>query len=199
MGLAMCYIANFKLGFHFRSSPDFKKKLRERRRLAAKRAAASRGPKLPDFSDQEAVQRFFLQEVISIQDRFAISIKVVFGREKNYIITRMFTKHSDVRLFIKVNLYHPSGATGRGAAGAGRRGERRGAPEPGGGGVRPAPLPPRRPPADTPAPDLPAPSPGEREDMHWKSVTQYRVTHLVGENLQLTWVLGVPSSCLGSK
>ena len=49
--------------YHFRSNPDFKKKLRERRRLAAKRAAASRGPKLPDFSDQEAVQRFFLQEV----------------------------------------------------------------------------------------------------------------------------------------
>merc|ERR1712038_119450 len=46
-----------------RSNPDFNKKLRERRRLAAKRAAASRGPKLPDFSDQEAVQRFFLQEV----------------------------------------------------------------------------------------------------------------------------------------
>ena len=27
----------------------------------------------------------------------------------------------------------------------------------------------------------------------------YRVTHVVGENLQLTWVLGVPSSCLGSR
>ena len=26
-----------------------------------------------------------------------------------------------------------------------------------------------------------------------------RVTHLVGENLQLTWVLEVPSSCLGGK
>ena len=27
----------------------------------------------------------------------------------------------------------------------------------------------------------------------------YRVTHVVGENLLLTWVLKVPSSCLGSK
>ena len=27
----------------------------------------------------------------------------------------------------------------------------------------------------------------------------YRVTHLVSENLPLSWVLGVPSSCLGSK
>lgn len=46
-----------------RSAPDFKKKLREKRRHAAKRAAANRGPALPDFSDHEAVQRFFLQEV----------------------------------------------------------------------------------------------------------------------------------------
>ncbi len=46
-----------------RSSPDFKAKLRERRRLAAKKAQAHKGPALPDFTDQEAVQRFFLQEV----------------------------------------------------------------------------------------------------------------------------------------
>lgn len=46
-----------------RTAPDFKKKLRERRRLAAKKASHSQGPSLPDFSDQEAVQRFFLQEV----------------------------------------------------------------------------------------------------------------------------------------
>ena len=46
-----------------RSAPDFKRKLRERRRIAAKKAAQNRGPPLPDFSDQEAVQRFFLQEV----------------------------------------------------------------------------------------------------------------------------------------
>ncbi len=46
-----------------RAAPDFKRKLRERRRAAAKKAAQNRGPKLPDFADQEAVQRFFLQEV----------------------------------------------------------------------------------------------------------------------------------------
>ena len=46
-----------------RSAPDFKKKLREKRRHAAKRAANNKGPALPDFSDQEAVQKFFLQEV----------------------------------------------------------------------------------------------------------------------------------------
>ena len=46
-----------------RAAPDFKKKLREKRRLAAKRANQLKGPALPDFSDQEAVQRFFLQEV----------------------------------------------------------------------------------------------------------------------------------------
>lgn len=44
--------------------PDFKKKLRERRR-AQKMAASGRksGPALPDMKDHEAVQRFFLQEV----------------------------------------------------------------------------------------------------------------------------------------
>ena len=47
-----------------RSAPDFKKKLREKRRHAAKRAANNKGPALPDFSDQEAVQKFFLQEVL---------------------------------------------------------------------------------------------------------------------------------------
>ena len=46
-----------------RSSPDFKAKLRERRRLAAKKAHANKGPAMPDFTDQEAVQRFFLHEV----------------------------------------------------------------------------------------------------------------------------------------
>lgn len=50
-----------------RAAPDFKAKLKERR---AKAGAASRGSKggsggsaMPDFTDQEAVQRFFLQEV----------------------------------------------------------------------------------------------------------------------------------------
>lgn len=46
-----------------RSAPDFKAKLREKRRLATKRAHANKGPALPDLRDQEAVQRFFLQEV----------------------------------------------------------------------------------------------------------------------------------------
>lgn len=46
-----------------RSHPDFKKKLREKRRAAAKRAQSSKGPALPDFNDQQAVQSFFLQEV----------------------------------------------------------------------------------------------------------------------------------------
>ena len=47
-----------------RSAPDFKSKLREKR-LAAKKGSpgSSAGPALPDFSDQEAVQRFFLHEV----------------------------------------------------------------------------------------------------------------------------------------
>jgi import receptor subunit TOM20 len=51
-----------------RAAPDFKKKLREKRRTAAKRAAQNRGPALPDFNDQEAVQRFFLQEVRVVVD-----------------------------------------------------------------------------------------------------------------------------------
>ena len=46
-----------------RAHPEFRKKLREKRRSAAKKASQGRGPALPDFSDQEAVQRFFLQEV----------------------------------------------------------------------------------------------------------------------------------------
>jgi len=46
-----------------RSHPDFRRKLREKRKAAAKSGAKSSGPQLPDFSDQEAVQRFFLQEV----------------------------------------------------------------------------------------------------------------------------------------
>lgn len=46
-----------------RTSPDFKAKLREKRRLATKKANANKGPALPDLKDQEAVQRFFMQEV----------------------------------------------------------------------------------------------------------------------------------------
>jgi len=46
-----------------RSHPDFRRKLREKRKASAKAGSGSSGPQLPDFSDQEAVQRFFLQEV----------------------------------------------------------------------------------------------------------------------------------------
>jgi len=43
-----------------RSHPDFRRKLREKRKANSKGASSS-GPALPDFGDQEAVQRFFLQ------------------------------------------------------------------------------------------------------------------------------------------
>jgi len=46
-----------------RSAPDFKAKLREKRRLASKKSNANKGPALPNLKDQDAVQRFFLQEV----------------------------------------------------------------------------------------------------------------------------------------
>merc|ERR1711902_178622 len=46
-----------------RSHPDFRRKLREKRKAASRGGGSSSGPQLPDFSDQEAVQRFFLQEV----------------------------------------------------------------------------------------------------------------------------------------
>lgn len=44
-----------------RNDPDFKKKLRERRK--AKKQAAKSGSQIPDLSDPELVQKFFLQEV----------------------------------------------------------------------------------------------------------------------------------------
>ena len=61
-----------------RSHPDFKRKLREKRKAASKAANDRSGPQLPDFSDQEAVQRFFLQEVcrsfvfLSLADVFTL-------------------------------------------------------------------------------------------------------------------------------
>ena len=58
-------------------------------------------------------------------------------------------------------MLNAAGATGRGAVGTGRRGERRGAPELGGGGVRAASLPPRGSAADTAPTDLSAASSGE--------------------------------------
>ena len=46
-----------------RSAPDFKEKLRARRRLTNQSKSSAGSTNLPNFSDQEAVQRFFLQEV----------------------------------------------------------------------------------------------------------------------------------------
>lgn len=45
-----------------RSDPNFKKKLKERRK-ARKAASRTTAATLPDLKDHEAVQRFFLQEV----------------------------------------------------------------------------------------------------------------------------------------
>jgi hypothetical protein len=44
-----------------RSHPDFRRKLREKRKAAARSGAGSSGFAMPDLSDGEAVQRFFLQ------------------------------------------------------------------------------------------------------------------------------------------
>ncbi|XP_013178549.1 PREDICTED: mitochondrial import receptor subunit TOM20 homolog [Papilio xuthus] len=48
-----------------RKDPQFKKKLRERRQKAQQNASRSRtlGGPLPDMSDHEAMQRFFLQQI----------------------------------------------------------------------------------------------------------------------------------------
>ena len=47
-----------------RSSPNFKEKLKARRKQADDQGGNhTNTPKLPDFSNQEEVQRFFLQEV----------------------------------------------------------------------------------------------------------------------------------------
>lgn len=47
-----------------RSAPDFKEKLKAKRRRALQEKGGSSGSFiLPDFSDQEAVQKFFLHEV----------------------------------------------------------------------------------------------------------------------------------------
>ncbi|KAI4478283.1 mitochondrial import receptor subunit TOM20 homolog [Polistes fuscatus] len=60
-------IAGIFVGYCFyfdqkrRSDPDFKKKLRERRR--ARKQAQKASSKIPDLKDHETVQKFFLQEV----------------------------------------------------------------------------------------------------------------------------------------
>ncbi|KAI4502410.1 hypothetical protein M0802_002322 [Mischocyttarus mexicanus] len=66
MGIAVG-IASIFVGYCFyfdqkrRSDPDFKKKLRERRR--ARKQAQKASSKIPDLKDHETVQKFFLQEV----------------------------------------------------------------------------------------------------------------------------------------
>ena len=45
-----------------RSAPNFKEKVKARRKMASQQGG-SHSSELPDLSDQEAVQRFFLQEV----------------------------------------------------------------------------------------------------------------------------------------
>jgi len=46
-----------------RSAPDFKDKLKAKRRKAAQEGAGGNKFNLPNFSDQEAIQKFFLHEV----------------------------------------------------------------------------------------------------------------------------------------
>ncbi|XP_018012939.1 mitochondrial import receptor subunit TOM20 homolog [Hyalella azteca] len=46
-----------------RNDPDFKKRLREKRRKGRKGASSSANIKWPDLKDQEAVQKFFLTQV----------------------------------------------------------------------------------------------------------------------------------------
>ena len=56
-----------------RNDPDFKRKLREKRRQAAQNQKQKSGGKtqLPDLSSPEAMQRFFLQEVQIGEDLLA--------------------------------------------------------------------------------------------------------------------------------
>ncbi|GFO48266.1 mitochondrial import receptor subunit tom20 [Plakobranchus ocellatus] len=46
-----------------RSAPDFKKKLKERRLQSKQKKTASGATRMPDLTNPEAMQRFFLQEV----------------------------------------------------------------------------------------------------------------------------------------
>lgn len=46
-----------------RSDPNFKKKLRERRKAKKEASKRSGSSKLPNLKDHEAVQKFFLQEI----------------------------------------------------------------------------------------------------------------------------------------
>uniref|UniRef100_A0A6M2DGP5 Putative mas20 protein import receptor n=1 Tax=Xenopsylla cheopis TaxID=163159 RepID=A0A6M2DGP5_XENCH len=68
IGIAAGVCGTLLLGYCYyfdqqrRKDPDFKKKLRERRR-AKKNARSQKPTGMPDLRDHEAVQRFFLQEV----------------------------------------------------------------------------------------------------------------------------------------
>ncbi|CAM9687936.1 mitochondrial import receptor subunit TOM20 homolog isoform X1 [Lampetra fluviatilis] len=57
--LAYCFYFDHKR----RSAPDFKSKLRLRRKRVRQSQELSNVPKLPDMKDPEAVQKFFLEEV----------------------------------------------------------------------------------------------------------------------------------------
>nr|XP_032818383.1 mitochondrial import receptor subunit TOM20 homolog isoform X4 [Petromyzon marinus] len=57
--LAYCFYFDRKR----RNAPDFKSKLRQRRKRMQQNQELSNVPKLPDMKDPEAVQKFFLEEV----------------------------------------------------------------------------------------------------------------------------------------
>ena len=116
-----------------RSHPDFKRKLREKRKAAVKGQSKSSGPQLPDFSDQEAVQRFFLQEVQMGEELLATGdIQNGEGQNMRYeILNKMTCLTSSCR--------SRASLSGRGC-------------------VRPTPLPSLSSPADSPPSDLPAPA-----------------------------------------
>lgn len=71
LGLAAAVCGSVAIGYciYFdrkrRTDPDFKKKLREKRkaRLQADKANSARKSQFPDFRDHEAVQQFFLSQI----------------------------------------------------------------------------------------------------------------------------------------
>ncbi|KAH9519533.1 Mitochondrial import receptor subunit TOM20 B [Bulinus truncatus] len=54
-----------------RNDPEFKKKLRERRKVAKEEKAKTGVTRLPDLTNPEAMQRFFLQEVQIGEEKLA--------------------------------------------------------------------------------------------------------------------------------
>ncbi|XP_059166619.1 mitochondrial import receptor subunit TOM20 homolog [Physella acuta] len=55
-----------------RSDPEFKNKLKEKRKQAKQQKSVSGGTRLPDLSNPEAMQRFFLQEVQKGEELLAV-------------------------------------------------------------------------------------------------------------------------------